>query len=47
MDEQKALEAEIGKHLMQPENYGKIEDAVCVGVGIDHATKSYVIMYKS
>ncbi len=45
MDEQKALEAEIGKHLMQPENYGKIEDADCVGVGIDHATKSYVIMY--
>ncbi len=45
MDEQKALEAEIGKHLMQPENYGKLEDATCVGVGIDHATKSYVIMY--
>jgi len=45
MDEQKALEAEIGKHLMQPENYGKLEDASCVGVGIDHATKSYVIMY--
>lgn len=45
MDEQKALEAEIGRHLMQPENYGKLEDASCVGVGIDHATKSYVIMY--
>ncbi|MEK6658462.1 MAG: iron-sulfur cluster assembly scaffold protein, partial [Campylobacterota bacterium] len=27
---------------MQPENYGKFEDADCVGVGIDHATKSYV-----
>lgn len=45
MNEQKELEAEIGKHLMQPENYGKIEDASCVGVGVDHATKSYVIMY--
>jgi nitrogen fixation NifU-like protein len=45
MNEQKALEAEIGRHLMQPENYGKLEDATCVGVGIDHATKSYVIMY--
>ncbi|MDD5157802.1 iron-sulfur cluster assembly scaffold protein [Sulfurimonas sp.] len=45
MNEQKELEAEIGKHLMQPENYGKIEDADCVGVGIDHATKTYVIMY--
>ena len=39
------LKAEIGKHLMQPENYGKIEDADCVGVGIDNSTKSYVIMY--
>ncbi|MDQ1268538.1 MAG: hypothetical protein QG560_1181 [Campylobacterota bacterium] len=45
MNEQKELEAEIGRHLMQPENYGKLEDASCVGVGIDHATKSYVIMY--
>ena len=45
MNEEKDLKAEIGKHLMQPENYGKIEDADCIGVGIDHATKSYVIMY--
>ena len=45
MVEDKELRAEIGKHLMQPENYGKLEDASCVGVGIDHATKSYVIMY--
>ncbi|MBE0513984.1 iron-sulfur cluster assembly scaffold protein [Sulfurimonas sp.] len=45
MAEDKELQAEIGKHLMQPENYGKIEDADCVGVGIDHATKSYVIIY--
>ena len=39
------LEAEIGKHLMQPENYGKLKDADCVGLGIDKATNSYVIMY--
>jgi nitrogen fixation protein NifU and related proteins len=45
MTEDKELQAEIGKHLMQPENYGKLEDASCVGVGIDHSTKSYVIMY--
>ncbi|QFR42505.1 iron-sulfur cluster assembly scaffold protein [Sulfurimonas sp. CVO] len=45
MNEEKELKAEIGKHLMQPENYGKLEDANCVGVGMDHATKSYVIMY--
>lgn len=45
MSEEKELHAEIGKHLMQPENYGKLEDADCIGIGIDHATKSYVIMY--
>jgi nitrogen fixation NifU-like protein len=45
MSEDKELQAEIGRHLMQPENYGKLEDASCVGVGIDHATKSYVILY--
>lgn len=45
MVEDKELRAEIGRHLMQPENYGKLEDADCIGVGIDHATKSYVIMY--
>ncbi len=39
------LEAEIGRHLMQPENYGKLENADCVGVGIDNTTNSYVIMY--
>ena len=45
MTEQEKLNAEIGKHLMQPENYGKIENADCTGVGIDNTTKSYVIMY--
>lgn len=45
MSEKKELEAEIGKHLMQPENYGELADANGIGVGIDHATKIYVIMY--
>lgn len=45
MLEDQELRVEIAKHLMQPENYGKLDDANCVGVGIDHATKSYVIMY--
>ncbi|MCF6340854.1 MAG: iron-sulfur cluster assembly scaffold protein [Sulfurimonas sp.] len=45
MDEQAALDAEIGKHLMQPENYGKLENANCIGIGIDNTTQSYVIMY--
>ncbi|WP_353817107.1 iron-sulfur cluster assembly scaffold protein, partial [Acinetobacter baumannii] len=45
MVEDESLRAEIAKHLMQPENYGKLEDANGVGFGIDHATKSYVVMY--
>ena len=45
MTEQQKLDSEIGKHLMQPENYGKLEDANCIGVGIDNTTSSYVIMY--
>jgi len=44
-EENSKLSAEIGKHFMQPENYGKIEDADCVGAGIDNTTQSYVIMY--
>lgn len=45
MVEDKELQVEIAKHLMQPENYGKLDDANAVGFGIDHATKSYVVMY--
>jgi nitrogen fixation NifU-like protein len=45
INEDKELSAVIGRHLIQPENYGKLEDANCVGVGIDQSTKSYVIMY--
>lgn len=43
--EEKELSSEIGKHLMQPENYGELEDANCTGVAVDHGGKSYVIMY--
>ncbi|WP_324171555.1 iron-sulfur cluster assembly scaffold protein [Sulfurimonas sp.] len=45
MTPQEELSSEIGKHLMQPENYGELEDAHCVGMGIDNATQSYVIMF--
>ena len=45
MTEEDKLSAEIGKHLMQPENYGILEDADCIGVGVDKATKTYVAMY--
>jgi len=44
-EENTKLSAEIGKHLMQPENYGKLENADCTGVGIDNTTSSYAIMY--
>ncbi len=45
-EEDKAeLNTEIGKHMMQPENYGKLEDANCIGIGIENTTNSYVIMY--
>lgn len=44
-EQNEQLSAEIGKHLMQPENYGKLDDATCRGVGIDNTTNSYVIMY--
>ncbi|WP_373036201.1 iron-sulfur cluster assembly scaffold protein [Sulfurimonas sp.] len=43
--EQAELEAEIGRHMLQPENYGKLEDADGIGVGIDHAKETYVVMY--
>ena len=39
------LEAEIGKHMLQPENYGKLEDADGIGIGVELSTKVYVIMY--
>lgn len=45
MSEEKELELEIGKHLMLPENYGELKDANGIGIGIDHSTKTYVVMY--
>ena len=39
------LGTEISRHFMKPENYGKLEDATCVGMGIDNTTNSYAIIY--
>ena len=39
------LKSEIGRHMMQPENYGKLDDANGIGIGIDNTTSSYVVMY--
>ena len=39
------VNAETLEHLMNPKNYGKIEDANCVGVALDEKTGEYVIFY--
>jgi len=44
-DIEENLETEIGLHMLQPKNYGKIDDADGVGVGVELSSKVYVIMY--
>jgi len=39
------LNPETLEHLMDPKNYGKLENANYVGVGLDEKTKEYVIFY--
>ncbi|SFV60686.1 Iron-sulfur cluster assembly scaffold protein IscU [hydrothermal vent metagenome] len=39
------LNAETLEHLINPRNYGKIEDADGVGVAVDEKTNEYVIFY--
>lgn len=45
MSKEKNIETEIAQHFMQPQNYGKLEDADCIGTGVDNTTNSYAIMY--
>ncbi len=45
MSTQEDYTQEIASHLMNPQNYGEIKDADGVGVGVDNATKAYVIVY--
>ncbi len=33
------------EHLMNPKNYGKLDDANGVGVALDESTKEYVVFY--
>ena len=33
------------EHLMDPKNYGKLENPNCIGVALDEKTKEYVIFY--
>jgi len=39
------MNPEVLQHLMNPKNYGKLEDANGVGVALDEKTKEYVIFY--
>lgn len=39
------MNPETLEHLMNPQNYGKIDDADGVGVALDEKTKEYVIFY--
>ena len=41
------VNSETLEHLMDPKNYGKIEDANCVGVALDEKTGEYVIFYSN
>ncbi len=39
------MSAETLEHLINPKNYGKIEDADGVGVALDEKTNEYVVFY--
>ena len=39
------MNPEVLEHLMNPKNYGKLEDANGIGVALDEKTKEYVIFY--
>ena len=39
------MNPETLEHLMDPKNYGKLDDASGVGVALDEKTKEYVIFY--
>ena len=39
------MNTETLEHLMNPKNYGKLDDANGVGVALDEQTKEYVIFY--
>ena len=45
MNEEEKLQVEIGKHYIQPENYGVLDDADAIGVGKESASQSHVVMH--
>ena len=39
------MKPETLEHLMNPQNYGKLDNANGIGVGLDEKTREYVIFY--
>ncbi len=39
------MNPETLEHLMNPKNYGKIDDSNCIGVATDEKTGEYVVVY--
>ena len=39
------MSSETLEHLMNPKNYGKLDNANCIGVAVDEKTGEYVIFY--
>jgi len=44
-DQIRDVNAEVLEHMMNPKNYGVIEDASCVGMGLDPDTGEFAVMY--
>ena len=39
------INAEVASHVINPKNYGKLDDANAIGIAKDVASSAYVIMY--
>ena len=39
------MNPEVLSHLMNPQNYGKLDNPSCIGVNLDEKTGEYVIFY--
>jgi len=44
-EEQNKVTAEVMEHMMNPRNYGKMEDANGVGMGVDKKTGEFAMVY--
>ncbi|MCK5293498.1 MAG: iron-sulfur cluster assembly scaffold protein [Arcobacteraceae bacterium] len=44
-DQIRDVNAEVLEHMMNPKNYGSIDDASAVGIGLDPATGEYAVIY--